>query len=81
MNRIKYDYKRHKLTARVSYDLYKEVHRVCETIGVSIQDYITYSLLEQLDPTEIMEDNKSLDIILKKNQYSIKNSCLSIKRP
>lgn len=60
MNRLKYDYKRVTVTARISDELYAQLREACEVLGVSRQDFITHALLFQLDPTGMLLDNLAI---------------------
>lgn len=67
-NRLKYAYNRAKLTVRISPELHTLVKNKCEDIGVSLQDLVTYALIQNLKLENNIKDYKNLSAILTNTQ-------------
>lgn len=67
-NRLKYAYHRAKLTVRISPELHTLVKNKCEDIGVSLQDLVTYALIQNLKLENNIKDYKNLSAILTNTQ-------------
>lgn len=67
-NRLKYAYDRAKLTVRISPELHALVKEKCIEIGVSLQDLVTYALIQNLKLEKNIKDYKNLSAILTNTQ-------------